>query len=237
VSPHPDDAALSLGASLLRFRGFETTVWNVFSCQSYSLIDRDATRAREQILEEEREAAAALGVRVVMGGFPEAELRGYARLSNRLGHDQRTPAARPGERDVLDRVTAALGRLIDELDPDGVGAPLGIGGHIDHLLAREAVLIALCATETTRTVFFYEELPYALNPSWIDGPRAELEARGVRLAERLVHASRFLDEKQRVLQVYRSQLRGRDVRQVIAHARSLGARGGAEKIWLVDRRN
>src|SRR5262245_50847706 len=121
VSPHPDDAAISLGASLLRFRRLETTVWNIFSCQSYSLIDRDPRRARERILQEEEEASAALGTRVVMGDLPEAELRGYARLSDRVGHQERTMFAREGERDVLDRVIALLQRLLDELDPDYVG--------------------------------------------------------------------------------------------------------------------
>ncbi len=235
VSPHPDDAALSLGGSILGCARLDIIVWNVFSHQSYSLIDREPEAAQRRILQEESDVATALGTRVVMGGFAEAELRGYVRLSQRFGQDEGGVLGRPDERGVIDGVRAAFERLLADVRPAVVGVPAGIGGHVDHLIACHAALACLPHAHRARATFLYEDLPYALNAGWRTRRLAELDARGLRLRERLMPIGASLARKRQALEIYRSQLRPRDIRDVIGYGEELGgASGGAERIWRLS---
>jgi LmbE family N-acetylglucosaminyl deacetylase len=231
VSPHPDDAAISLGASLLKHARVATTVWNVFSLQHYSLVERDGEAAQRRLEREETEAAALLGTRVVMAGLPEAELRGYRALSQRIGRRREEVLSQRLERELLGRVAVEFGRLRRAVRPAFVALPLAVGGHVDHLLAREAALAELADAGRVRGLFFYEDLPYALNAAWTGAAVAELNARGYRLAERTVDVAACLERKRRVLEVYRSQLRPGDVRRIVDHGRVPGGRA-VERIWL-----
>lgn len=235
ISPHPDDAALSLGGSILKYPRLQTTIWNVFTRQSYSLVDRDAERAQQRIVEEERAAAAALGVGIIMAEFREAELRGYVRLSERLGHDYQSIYIRPGERELREAVTTALQRVVEELQPALVGMPLGIGGHVDHLLCREAALACLARSGWQGRLFCYEELPYALRADWRIEALAMAERRGLVLSEGLIPVGPWLDTKHHILEIYRSQLHPRDIRQLVTYSASLCGLGGGERIWCLAR--
>ncbi len=67
---------------------------------------------------------------------------------------------RPGDRAVA-RLAGAVSKLL-RTGPAGqtaLLAPLAIGGHIDHRVARQAVLDTVAGSQTP--VAFYEDLPYA----------------------------------------------------------------------------
>lgn len=52
-------------------------------------------------------------------------------------------------------------RIVDDLQPDTVVAPLGVGRHIDHTITH----IATRQFEARSTpIWWYEDLPYALYP-------------------------------------------------------------------------
>lgn len=234
VSPHPDDAALCLGAALLARRWSRPLVWNIFSRQHFSLLDDDPARARQRILREERAAAQELGVELLFGDFPEAELRGYTRLSRRLRPDRAAPAAE--DRPVLERVTGELERLLSRRHPRVVALPLAVGGHVDHLLAREAALSLLAPVPRSGEpeVLLYEDLPYALHEPWRRAPLDQLAGRGLQLREQLLEVTGFLQPKGEVLALYRGQLRRREIRAVIAHGGAL-AGGEHERTWRLER--
>jgi LmbE family N-acetylglucosaminyl deacetylase len=115
-------------------------------------------------LEDERYAAFA-EVSMVWLDMPDAVFRGYEGDDELLG----TPRADdPAPVDLLRREIARL-------EPQRVYLPLGIGGHVDHRLARDAGIALLSDSrrwvmpgpEWTGQLAFYEDFPYA----WWEGFR------------------------------------------------------------------
>lgn len=159
VSPHLDDAVFSAGATLaaLAAGGARVTVVTAFTasipaptgfalaCQTDKglgpEVDYMAMRRAEDI-----EALRRLGLPPpVHLAFPEAPHRGY----------DSAPALFAGVHDG-DAVAAGLARaLAPHLEgADLLLAPLGLGGHVDHLLVRAAL--------RGRAVTSWHDLPYAL---------------------------------------------------------------------------
>jgi LmbE family N-acetylglucosaminyl deacetylase len=151
ISPHPDDAVLSC--------------WDV-------LTRPDVRR-----------------VVTVFSGIPASDARpsawdrltgasdAVARASARRGEDRRALAiadCTPTHLDFLGSThrtktldTAALRAAIRRsvADADVMWVPAAIGGHPDHIAARDAALEA----RGSRTCFLYADLPYAARFGWPDG--------------------------------------------------------------------
>ncbi|HYO71275.1 MAG TPA: PIG-L family deacetylase, partial [Archangium sp.] len=153
-SPHPDDIALAAFASLLRVPpGVPPAVISVFtqSCWEFVLpVDRTrALAVTSRRLEEDLRFARASGADLVHLGFRDTSLR----LSP--GVEDRRPSA---EDPLFPAVQVALREVLENEAPDAVcHVPLGISGHVDHLMVRDAVLVLRGGA---RGVVFYEDLPY-----------------------------------------------------------------------------
>jgi O-antigen/teichoic acid export membrane protein/LmbE family N-acetylglucosaminyl deacetylase len=185
ISPHLDDAILSCGALLSRLSpGHLVTVATLFTHSSphATLSARAFVRrcgyGRAEDLYRDRRAEDAstldtIGVEIVHLGFLDALFRTkplvgrrrsspYARLLP--GRLAMYPSYRrhiasgnvsPHDATTAAEVTAALDEILRER-ADIVLAPTGIGGHVDHVLARDVA--ERC---TSRPVVFYADLPYA----------------------------------------------------------------------------
>ena len=113
--------------------------------------------ARRRI-EDERFAYFA-EASIVFLDLPDAVFRGY------LGDEQLLGAPRADDVTVSD----LLRREIDRLEPQQIYLPLGVGGHVDHQLCRQAGVDMLAlgqrwvmpGPEYAGTVVFYEDFPYA----------------------------------------------------------------------------
>jgi LmbE family N-acetylglucosaminyl deacetylase len=196
-------------------------------------------------LEDERFAAFA-EVSVVWLDLPDAVFRGYEGDEQLLG----TPRADdPAPVDLLRREIARL-------EPSRVYLPLGIGGHVDHQLARNAGMALLHdarawvmpGPDYTGRIAFYEDFPYAW---WEDFGRLEdmpgdalagLPA-GVSLTAEFADVGDVLERKVRGILLYESQIeRLFDDKAVAAAAvRAYAARvadigsvsgGAAERYWV-----
>jgi LmbE family N-acetylglucosaminyl deacetylase len=96
---------------------------------------------------------------VVFLDLPDAVFRGYEGDEQLLGE--------PRADDVS--VSDLLRREIDRLEPQQIYLPLGVGGHVDHQLCRQAGVDMLAlgqrwvmpGPEYAGTVVFYEDFPYA----------------------------------------------------------------------------
>jgi LmbE family N-acetylglucosaminyl deacetylase len=122
----------------------------------------DAAAANEAMatrrLEDERFAYFA-EASVVLLDLPDAVFRGYE------GDDQLLGAPRPDDSAPFE----ILRREIARLEPQKVYFPLGIGGHVDHRLVRNAGLALLAeprgwvmpGPDWAGMVSFYEDFPYA----------------------------------------------------------------------------
>lgn len=160
VSPHPDDAQLALGGLLATTGGL---VVDVFTEETWTRRPYYAARpalTTRLLLAEERIACQVLGVEHLLLGEVDGASRpawaeGFFTLDS--GDDRIATAEPQLFAAVVDRLRAALA-------PAGpVLVPLAIGGHVDHLIAREATLslVAHGALSPER-VAFYEDMPYTL---------------------------------------------------------------------------
>ena len=198
-------------------------------------------------LEDERYAYFA-EASIVFLDLPDAIFRGYA------GDEELLGAPRDDDTHPFD----VLQQEIDRLEPQQVYLPLGVGGHVDHQLCREAGVALLRSSdrwvmpgpEYAGTVVFYEDFPYAM---WNDfrtldqlGPDAVagLPA-GVSLFPAFADIGDVIERKITGINIYESQIeRLFDGTRAMADAvRSYGAAlgvvgdvaGPAERYWRTSR--
>jgi LmbE family N-acetylglucosaminyl deacetylase len=162
LSPHFDDAAFSLGALIASGRG--GVLVNLFTRSAYvaagspdatpEVVDRiSALRDAEDLAFAQRH-----GLRRIVLGADEPKLRG------------RDPFDAKGlDEDVAqigDRLASTLTELVTDGRSHRVFAPIGIGGHVNHLAVRDVVLSWVEHAPPEIEVYFYEDLHYASR--WIN---------------------------------------------------------------------
>lgn len=248
VSPHPDDAALALGGTVARQGGRFLDVFSVETWTKDPYYAQRPAMTRRLLLAEEAVAARVLGARVELLGFVDAADRDLRRDRFFADPAWSDRSARE-EPELLDAVTERLAALLD-----GAGlvyAPLGVGGHVDHLACREAVLeLARGRGLGGARVAFYEDQPYSLFSS----AQETAKQLGARLAEaglgELRPQLRPVDDtaaltKCEALGAYRIQVRKGIIQRIRRHDVRLaqGAEGSeapaspafpaAERVWLM----
>lgn len=236
LSPHPDDAVWSAGGQLAlqRRAGRRVLVVTLCTAPPADLPDGDApalaTGALDPSLMQVRlcEDAAALARLDV--DFVHAGLRdGPERLPVEYGSLRRLMGGEPAPGDPL---TEEVRRTIDTLrarNPAALlHAPLGIGGHVDH------VAVARAAPRDSRT-WFYEDVPYCLSdPTGEDARRLVPDS----FVADVVDVTSVFPARLAASACYRTQiplLFGKPAQMLEAmrrHARALAPEGGlAERRW------
>jgi LmbE family N-acetylglucosaminyl deacetylase len=181
LSPHLDDGVLSCGNLLLALaeRGWPATVATFFTecsapltLSARAFLRQCGASSAPALFEERRredaEAVAACGAEAVHAGLPDALFRRLPSRSTVVpefahvyptwkfhlarGVVSRQDWAVP----VVDRLIAELLAEASDL-PTVLVAPLGIGGHVDHVLVGEA------AVRSGATVVRYADVPYVLS--------------------------------------------------------------------------
>lgn len=198
-------------------------------------------------VEDERYAYFA-EASVVFLDLPDAVFRGYANDDELLG------APRADDTAPYERILAEIARL----EPQRVYLPLGLGGHVDHALARDVGLRLLAeppawvmrGNDWAGRVVFYEDFPYA----WWNGFRSladlppdhlELLPSGVSLYPEYADISDQLERKVTGISIYESQLdrlfegRKKMAAEVRSYGKAVAALGGvpghAERYWVTNR--
>ena len=163
VSPHLDDAVLSLGGSIAAWSaaGHRVAIASVYTtgpalgelAPSMRKFADYATRRAEDAA-----ACAVVGAEThrleqVERAFRKPYLTGWSFFA--------TPADRDGF-SRLGAVTRVLEATLAELVPDRILIPLGIGNHVDHVETLVAATDAVIARGWLERVWFYEDF-YALS--------------------------------------------------------------------------
>jgi LmbE family N-acetylglucosaminyl deacetylase len=169
ISPHFDDAVLSCGGLIWKQtqKGIPVEIWTVCAgdappgplsmlavvCHHQWGIEsaEDVVAARRL---ENQEAAARVGADTVDFSIPDCIYR-RSPTGELLYPEDVFPFIHPFEKDLDVEIAAAL---ISELQPDDiVVSPLAIGGHVDHVLVRQA------AEHLDRPVWYYADIPYLID--------------------------------------------------------------------------
>ena len=196
-------------------------------------------------LEDERFAAFA-EVSVVWLDLPDAVFRGYEGDDELLGEPREDD---PAPADILRREIARL-------EPQRVYLPLGIGGHVDHQLARNAGIALLQdarkwvmpGPEYVGNVVFYEDFPYALWEEFttldqLPGGRIQGLPADVSVTAEYADISDQIERKIRGIAIYESQINRlfNDTKAMAASVRSQAVKvadlggvpnGAAERYWV-----
>lgn len=215
ISPHPDDAAISLGATLQAWarRGVPIHVITCFTDTTWAP-SLPGTPASEVRRERAREDAAFLRL---LPGASHTRLRGRD-IVVRSPERRRDDAIEKRDEPLIRDLARSLQR---HRRPGPLLVPLGLV-HLDHKLARLAALRA-----GSVAVAFYEDLPYCawLSPSHI-AAAAELVSRIVGPLHR-AGVGRSARVRQRAIDAYRSQFDEAERRWL---ARVASERNG-EGVW------
>jgi len=172
LSPHLDDAVFSLGgaiASCTRQAG-KVTILTIFAGiptrlpqvgrhfhDKYNLPPNIVTLRRC----EDVRAASVVGAQTVHLNHLDAIYRHRDGDGSFLSMRDVLSADMNMEADLVSDVMQALTNCAAMLHADIVCVPLGIGGHIDHLITREAAERWVASKSTHHTVLqFYEDFPY-----------------------------------------------------------------------------
>lgn len=176
VSPHLDDAALSVGATLADFaaRGADVEVCTLFAgvpCAPLSAVARafhskvDLPQDPSAVglrIKEDRAAMDKLGARAHHCGFLDAIYRRTPDGDWLCGHDRAMFDDLPlGPDDLLSEVCGEVRRVLAAIGPDLVLTCAAVGDHVDHRLTRAAVL----DSGTKVPILLWEDLPYAIGRS------------------------------------------------------------------------
>lgn len=242
LSPHLDDAALSLGGAIARWTAAGERILVVTiaagspppgaisSPFAASLHRAWGVGAADAVALRRREDEAAMAI-----------LGAEARRLEQLDAVYRLPQRYDGEAALLgepapeDRLGSDLAR---ELAPilaasprAGVVAPLAVGGHVDHRVVHRA---AIELARQGRDVCFYEDFPYAARPNAVAD---RLAAIGLDRDPATFDITATLDRKIAAVLAYASQIDAlfggvEPARAAItAYAQAIGSGGSAERTW------
>jgi LmbE family N-acetylglucosaminyl deacetylase len=231
VSPHPDDAQLAVGG-LLAARGGR--VIDAFTEETWTrrpyYVDRPELSA-PLLLAEERIACRVLGVEPTLLGHVDGAARGP------WGDSVFLPdPALATPQDVEPELFAALvADLAAAIPPSGrVLTPLAVGGHVDHVLSREAVLaLVRDGRLDAARVVFYEDMPYSV----FGDAAAAAGALGVRAdvgeLRPVLVPNGTAEVKREALWAYRLQTTEGMILRVVRYGQRLAPdHGFAERLWL-----
>jgi LmbE family N-acetylglucosaminyl deacetylase len=237
LSPHFDDAALSLGGSIAAWSSAGERVLVVTVCAGLPPPDAPITpivgtlhgRARLGVVEyvearrrEDEAAMALLGADFVWLDGLDAIYRAPTAYP-----DSEQVFASPHARDELASYVEASLRPLRASRP--LYVPLGVGRHVDHVLvARGAARLG--------EVVHYEDLPYALDNAALAAALAE---RDPPLAPELLDIGETLERKLAAVAAYTTQvpMLFDDVagmrQKLVRHARAIAGveQSAAERLW------
>ncbi len=233
LSPHLDDAALSLGGLMLQQKAFRAkcTVVDIFSRVSWWRFDlsEDALpRIQATRDTEEGWVMRLAGAELIRWGLAEAPLRGYP-LAEIFTTDRKLEAAATHE-----FIRSAVCKLARERHATNWYLPLAIGNHIDHRIARDAALDGLREAQTPlEKLHFYEDLPYAAQQAGVEDYSSFLAGvlPGCRLGESAVRVDQG---KLRLLRAYGSQLTPSQIDLVFEYSRRVYRVLRGERTWHIE---
>jgi LmbE family N-acetylglucosaminyl deacetylase len=248
LSPHLDDAVLSLGGMMAEKvkAGQSVLVYNLFCAPYHGPLSPAAQRLHEGWgdpeditalrLEEDRRALELIGAQQIIGDARDLIYRQSMQGDWLYSSMEDIQGERNPEDNAL--VSAYFSRLSGMFSKEKfeISAPLGIGGHIDHVLTYD---IGVLLHQNEYCVKFYEDLPYALREDYLSARLASIPKMDSEIM--LFHLEQ-LDIKIEALHCYQSQIPSlfeteanmRDWMRQQALRLSGRADMGGEKVWIID---
>jgi hypothetical protein len=207
LSPHIDDAFLSLGGFIAKYFSLhDLEVLDIFSYDPWVLGDSEIAdklknievRKKEEILN-----ASIVGIKVNFLDFPAGwKERGYPRWQMNID--------RKRDHKILNQISRYLEKLAGSFDL--IFSPLGIGGHVDHKLIRE-----IASKLFKSKVYYYEDQPYALEKNFFRCSK-NFQKKQRLLSYVLSITKKELKIKEMFVGNYKSQLTKEEMKMIIKYS-------------------
>lgn len=213
ISPHLDDAVLSLGGFLSLMQNSNCKVITIFNT-AWSIDEeiKDWRNITKKNLAEEKKVMEELRCEFRFLNYPEALLRGYIKWYDALDFEKDKVYFEKIVRDLLPEIEKY----------DNFFLPRGIGKHVDHLLIREIFTVI---PKLANSIFFYEDLPYSCYEEFQEFDK-EMEI--------LIDISKVIEKKCKLLDIYKSQLDKDMIAMIKGYSLKLGRKGhNFERIWKI----
>ncbi len=213
LSPHRDDAAFSLFGYLSRWSllPVKIRVINFFTKSGYAphagTDDIQSITAIRKAEDQRVFSLISTSLEVIDAGLLDAPLRLGISVADVFKPESRSLVTE----DQIEQVSG----FIQSAASDLYIAPLGLGGHLDHWLVRQAATRTLAR----ESLAFYEDLPYAM---WTSTEELQNTV-GIDLQRFLIHDAASTQRKRAAIEEYKSQVTSAEVDNIA----SVG-----ERIWI-----
>ena len=232
VSPHREDAAFSLGLAMGSWleQGHAVEVINCFTRSEHApYSDADSVHANDRMsfVSALRKREDAAWVKLYRGkltltdlNLKDAPLRLHCGTEEVFGLTV----------NIHDKSLLKVQKALAASGAQAVVLPLGLGGHIDHLTARDAGLMGL---PEGMAVAFYEELPQAAVEDIEVAVQDAALAAGVGLSAafpggEVADVETAVERKRRIAWCYDSQIDEAVTAVIVEHCRGYA---GRERVW------
>lgn len=225
ISPHCDDALLSMGGRMQSLIGSKKVV-TVFGTCAWT------ARPTEYVLQEltalnqaeDRAAIRAAESELVLMDYPEALLRNYRKWNALRLHSS--------DKALADEIGVALTKHI--VEADHIYFPIAPGSHVDHrLIADMLPSIYKVFAGQPKLFYVYEDLPY----SWYGGLEERLERlrKQFVLVPSVVDISTVIEQKIQFLTYYKTQFMEDDLDfdKIRKYAQGILTGSYGERIWAI----
>ncbi|GAA0772404.1 hypothetical protein GCM10008908_18590 [Clostridium subterminale] len=210
ISPHLDDAALSVGGLLLNDIDKNNKVLTIFNT-AWTALDNiyDYNKITELNLREELEVMKGLNCKHKFLNLPEALLRGYETWNDSIDMEKDTC--------IINKLTKIIADEVDGFS--SIYFPLAIGEHVDHLLLFNVAMKLINSEKNifnSVEVFFYEDLPYCTYEPITS--RIEKVKKLINIEPYESCISNVIEEKCKLIYTYKSQITENDVIRVRSYS-------------------
>lgn len=226
VSPHSDDAALSMGGHLI-LDGLNYKLATVFNTcpfsENFRAYKLPPAKVTEYNNKEDVFYASIMGADIVFLNQREALERAYDSPFERK--------IKISDAKMIAEVQSQLTALTEKANVDTLYFPLSLGNHIDHIILN---LIGRSFTKNRCNIRFYEDQPYTeeMSEAELKEQMAE-KTKGLRIAQE-VDITDILEEKMRLAAIYKTQYDRAYLEKLATYARKIGTAGRAiERTWEV----
>ena len=179
---------------------------------------------------EETAAAKTIGVELSFLDYDDAPLRGhdsYSFISKVLWRIYNRPRKPIINEKGEDELAKNIRGIISDHAEEDCYFPLGMGGHVDHIMLARAAANHY-SENGSKPVTFYEDQPYTAYETEEDADAVArtVENLGLNLKPKTIPIN--WQPKSELLTLYRSQIKPRHIARLGAYCANLG---GCERIW------
>jgi LmbE family N-acetylglucosaminyl deacetylase len=227
LSPHIDDACFSLGG-LLSELTCTKLIWNIFSCSDFHKYGNIKDVIAKRIDEDQR-FCDKINAKNINAAYEDAHARGCTKLKEYLGIS--TEIVLSNHRDLIENISLQIINTVVDYKIDILCIPMAVGNHMDHIMVRQSAIMAMMSSGATIPIFFYEDLPYAVDLGNLNQAKEEVSSFYL-LKEVHTEISRL--NKSELIKLYESQISNRDIDLIINYSVSIEKGKACERLWMVQ---